>query len=53
MFDFLAEKTGKTYDEIEKDADRDFWLSAEEAKSYGSLGIIDSILEPKKREETK
>lgn len=31
----LAEKTGRSYDEIARDTDRDNWLSAEEAISYG------------------
>lgn len=37
----LAENTGHTYKEIEKDTDRDYFMSAEEALQYG---IIDSIL---------
>ena len=48
LFDFLAEKTGKSYAEIEKDADRDYWLSAEEALNYGPKGIIDEIITSKK-----
>jgi ATP-dependent Clp protease protease subunit len=37
----LAKHTGQPLDRIEKDTDRDFWLSAEEAKEYG---LIDKIL---------
>jgi ATP-dependent Clp protease protease subunit len=37
----LAEHTGQPLERIEKDTDRDFWLSAEEAKEYG---LIDKIL---------
>ncbi len=37
----LAKHTGKPLSQIEKDTDRDFWLSAEEAKAYG---IIDEII---------
>jgi len=37
----LAENTGKSLSEIEKDVERDFFMSAEEAKKYG---IIDKIL---------
>ncbi len=48
LFDFLSEKTGKPYEEIEKDADRDFWMSAEEALHYGPKGIIDEIISTKK-----
>ena len=38
----LAKHTGQPLEKIEKDSDRDFWMSAEEAKEYG---IIDKILE--------
>jgi len=41
----LAEHTGKPLDKIEKDTDRDFYLSAEEAKEYG---IIDEVIRTKK-----
>jgi ATP-dependent Clp protease protease subunit len=38
----MAERTGKTYAEIEKDADRDYYMSADEAKKYG---IVDKVLQ--------
>ncbi len=37
----LAKNTGQTLSKIEKDADRDFFMSADEAKKYG---IIDKVL---------
>jgi len=37
----MAERTGKTVRTIEKDTERDFFLSAEEAKEYG---LIDEVL---------
>jgi len=37
----LAEYTGKPVSQIEKDVDRDYYMSAEEAKQYG---IIDKVL---------
>jgi len=37
----LAKHTGQSLAKIEKDTDRDFWLSAEEAKEYG---VIDEIV---------
>ena len=37
----LAEKTGKTLTQIEKDTNRDYYMSAEEALSYG---LIDKVL---------
>ncbi|MFN4101472.1 MAG: ATP-dependent Clp protease proteolytic subunit [Pararhodobacter sp.] len=36
----FAEATGKTLEQIKKDTDRDFWMSAEEAKDYGLVGKI-------------
>ena len=41
----LAENTGKTEKEIEKDTERDNWLTAEEAKEYG---LIDGIFVTRK-----
>ena len=36
----LAEKTGKPIEIIEKDTDRDNWLSAEAAKEYGLIDVV-------------
>jgi len=41
----LAEQTGQSIDKIKKDVDRDYFMSAEEAKKYG---IIDKIHQPKR-----
>jgi ATP-dependent Clp protease protease subunit len=48
----LAENTGKPYEQIAQDTERDNWLSAQEALEYG---LIDSIVEsrPKDKEEDK
>jgi len=40
--EILAKNTGQKLAKIEKDAERDFWMSAEEAKQYG---IIDQVIE--------
>jgi ATP-dependent Clp protease protease subunit len=40
--EILAKHTGQPIEKIEKDTDRDFYLSAEEAKEYG---LIDKIIE--------
>lgn len=39
---YLAENTGKDYDTVLKDTDRDNWMSAEEALAYG---LVDKIIE--------
>ena len=42
LYTILANHTGKTYDQIAKDCDRDYFLSSEEAKEYK---LIDNVLE--------
>lgn len=37
----LAENTGKTFEEVERDTDRNNWMSAEEAMAYG---LIDQVI---------
>jgi len=39
--EILATHTGRTFEQISKDTDRDYYLSAEEAKQYG---LIDNLL---------
>lgn len=39
--EILAENTGKSIEEVHKDTDRDYWMSATEAKTYG---VIDSVV---------
>lgn len=41
LIEMLAKNTGKDVKQVEKDMDRDNWMSAEEAKKYG---IIDEII---------
>jgi ATP-dependent Clp protease protease subunit len=41
LYQILAHHTDKSIDEIEKDADRNYWMSAEEAKEYG---LVDKVL---------
>ncbi len=42
LYQILANHTGKSMEQITKDCDRDYFLSAEEAKAYK---LIDSVLE--------
>jgi len=44
LYEILSEHTGKDINTISKDADRDYWLSAQEAQEYG---LIDNVLNPK------
>ena len=37
----MAKNTGQSLEKIEKDMDRDNWMSAEEAKKYG---IVDEVI---------
>jgi len=41
----LSKHTGQPISKVEKDTDRDFWLTPEEAKKYG---IVDEIIKTKK-----
>jgi ATP-dependent Clp protease, protease subunit len=41
LYDIMAKHTGKSFDEIEKDSDRDNWMTANEAKDYG---LVDEVL---------
>lgn len=42
LAEIFAENTGKSLNQVEKDMDRDNWMSAEEAKEYG---IVDEVIE--------
>ena len=37
----LSEKTGQSVDKITSDSDRDYWMGADEAKTYG---VVDSVV---------
>ena len=45
LYDIMAEHTGQPYETIEKDCDRDNWMTSEESKAYG---LIDEVLIRKK-----
>jgi ATP-dependent Clp protease protease subunit len=46
LYNIIALHTGKTYKQIEKDSDRDYWMTSEEAIKYG---MIDEILQREKK----
>ncbi len=45
LYEIIANHSGKTFEEVEKNSDRDYWMTADEAKSYG---MIDEVLVKKK-----
>ncbi len=44
--EMIAKHTGQTYEKVEEDTDRDFIMTAEQAKEYG---IIDEVIEKRKK----
>ncbi len=42
----LSEKSGKTVEQVEKDSDRDYYMTAEEAKEYG---LVDNVISKKSK----
>jgi len=46
LYEIIANHSGQPFDKVEKDSDRDYWMTSEEAKAYG---MIDEVLEGKKR----
>ena len=48
--EMLAKHTGRSVEQVERDVDRDYFLSAEEAKSYG---LVDAVLQQRPSETVK
>ncbi len=46
LYEIIALHTGNPYSKVEKDADRDYWMTSQEAKEYG---MIDEILQKSKK----
>jgi ATP-dependent Clp protease protease subunit len=46
LIDILAKHTGQSADRVRQDTERNFYMSAEEAKKYG---IIDEVIVPRKK----
>ena len=46
LYTIISDHSGKPYDEVERDSDRDYWMTAEEAKAYG---MVDEILVREKK----
>ncbi|NNM95377.1 MAG: ATP-dependent Clp protease proteolytic subunit, partial [Bacteroidia bacterium] len=41
LYEIIAKHSGQNYDKVFKDSDRDYWMTAQEAKDYG---MIDEVL---------
>ncbi|WP_172674395.1 MULTISPECIES: ClpP family protease [Persicobacter] len=41
LYDILVKHSGKSFEEVERDSDRDYWMKADAAKEYG---LIDEVL---------
>jgi ATP-dependent Clp protease protease subunit len=44
LYTIISNHSGQTYDQVEKDSDRDYWMRSNEALDYG---MIDEVLERK------
>ena len=41
LYEIIAKHSGKKYDKVYEDSDRDYWMKADEAKAYG---MVDEVL---------
>ena len=50
MNQMMADMTGQSVEKVSADAERDYFMSAQEAMNYG---IVDQIFDPRKKDEVK
>lgn len=50
LYEIIAQHSGQPMDKVAVDCDRDFWMTAEEAKAYG---VVDEVLLKNTRKEIK
>jgi len=41
LYEIISDNTGQVYDKVYKDGDRDYWMTAQDAKKYG---MVDEII---------
>ncbi len=46
LFNIIAQHTGQPYEKVAADGERDYWMTAEEAKAYG---MVDEILQKREK----
>jgi ATP-dependent Clp protease protease subunit len=50
LYEILSNHTGQTVEKISKDSNRDYWMTADEAKEYG---LVDEVLITNSRKQKK
>ena len=50
LYEILAKHTGRSYEEIDRDSDRDHWLTSYEAKEYGLVDVVLDKNSPRKEQ---
>ena len=50
LYEILSNHTGQTIEKVTKDSNRDFWMTADEAKTYG---LVDEVLVTSSRKSKK
>jgi ATP-dependent Clp protease protease subunit len=50
LYEIIAYHSGQPYDKVKEDSDRDFWMTASEAKEYGLVDEV-LIMNPRKSKE--
>jgi ATP-dependent Clp protease, protease subunit len=53
LYEIISEHTGQDIDKVAKDCDRDYWMSAQEAKEYGLVDEVLTVNPRKRKEENK
>ena len=48
LYTIIADHSKNSFEKIEKDSDRDYWMTSQEAKDYG---MIDDVLSRAKKKE--
>lgn len=49
LYEIISYHSGQKYSKVEKDGDRDYWMTAEEAKEYG---MVDEVLTRNPKKDT-
>jgi ATP-dependent Clp protease protease subunit len=46
LYEIISDRTNQPYDKVQKDGDRDYWMSSYDARKYG---MIDEIINSKNK----